>query len=85
MSPTPPLIWINQPYIFYIMSNRLIAIKDRGGFTDFPVSIQYLGSRPPTGIMVNWPDMILGAGWQLQHIRWFVKYTIKLYCWYIVM
>ena len=36
-----------------IMSDRLTAIKGRGGFTDFPVSIQYIGEPAPTGIMVN--------------------------------
>ncbi|MEG4428298.1 MULTISPECIES: hypothetical protein [unclassified Microcoleus] len=38
----------------HIMSGRAIAIKGRGGFTDFPVSIQYLGEPAPTEIMVNW-------------------------------
>jgi len=36
-----------------IMSHRFTAIKGRVGFTDFPVSIQYLGEPAPTGIMVN--------------------------------
>ncbi|MEG5009591.1 hypothetical protein QUB19_05200, partial [Microcoleus sp. B4-C5] len=31
----------------HIMSGRAIAIKGRGGFTDFPVSIQYLGEPAP--------------------------------------
>ncbi|MEG3838481.1 MULTISPECIES: hypothetical protein, partial [unclassified Microcoleus] len=44
----------------HIMSGRAIAIKGRGGFTDFPVSIQYLGEPAPTEIMVNW----LESRWQ---------------------
>jgi predicted site-specific integrase-resolvase len=47
----------------------LTAIKGRGGFTGFLVSIKYLGEPAPTGIMVNRSDMISEIGGGLNFKR----------------